>query len=150
MVLQVVNPATGETVTDFDEMEGQTVRHRIRQADDAFRQWRRTDIAERARLFREASVILESEKANFASLMALEMGKPIRDGRAEIDKCVWACRHFAEKAPEMLANEMVPASTGIGTARNIPLRYIPLTVDILSIRHGLITGGSLSLRCRNP
>lgn len=112
MVLQVVNPATGETVTDFDEMDGQTVRHRIRQADDAFRQWRRTDIAERATLFREASVILESEKANFASLMALEMGKPIRDGRAEIDKCAWVCRHFAEKAPEMLANEVVPASAG--------------------------------------
>ena len=40
--------------------------------------------------------------------MTMEMGKPIRDGRAEIDKCAWVCRHYAENAAEMLAPEVVP------------------------------------------
>jgi succinate-semialdehyde dehydrogenase/glutarate-semialdehyde dehydrogenase len=65
-------------------------------------------MASRTAPLREAAQILESEKEGHASLMALEMGKPIGDGRAEIEKCAWLCRHYANYAAEMLTAEDIP------------------------------------------
>jgi succinate-semialdehyde dehydrogenase/glutarate-semialdehyde dehydrogenase len=107
MALEVVSPATGETVGEYEEMDAEAVLGRIRDAANAFDHWRRNDMSERAGCLRKAALILEEEKEDHARMMAREMGKPIRDGRAEIDKSVWVCRHYAEEAPAMLTPEIV-------------------------------------------
>ena len=110
MALEVINPATSEVVDKYEEMDAETIRKRIAAAQCAHEQWRKTKMSARADLLRETAAILESEKNSFAALMAMEMGKPVRAGRAEIKKCAWVCRHYAEEAAQMLAPEEVQTS----------------------------------------
>ena len=110
MALEVINPATSEVVDKYKEMDAETIRKRIAAAQCTHEQWRKTKMSARADLMRETAAILESEKNSLAALMAMEMGKPVRAGRAEILKCAWVCRHYAEEAAKMLAPEEVQTS----------------------------------------
>jgi succinate-semialdehyde dehydrogenase/glutarate-semialdehyde dehydrogenase len=56
---------------------------------------------------RNAAAVLEERAGAYARLMAEEMGKPVRDGRAEARKCAWVCEHYAENAERFLADEPV-------------------------------------------
>lgn len=104
-------------------MDKESVRDRIRAADSAYVLWRQASMSERAACMREAVLILENEKERLAALMATEMGKPIRDGRAEIEKCAWVCRYYAEEAANMLAPEIAPTD-----ARKSYVTFAPLGV----------------------
>jgi succinate-semialdehyde dehydrogenase/glutarate-semialdehyde dehydrogenase len=73
----------------------------------AFGAWRLTSFAERAAVVRRAGAILRERRDGLARLMALEMGKPVAQGRAEADKCAWVCEHYADHAEAMLAPEEV-------------------------------------------
>jgi succinate-semialdehyde dehydrogenase/glutarate-semialdehyde dehydrogenase len=106
-MLTAVNPATGETLRQYPELGPRQVRAAIAAADGAFRTWRRTPFALRARHMAEAARVLRARAKEIAVLMAEEMGKPVRDGRAEAEKCAWACDYYAEHAERMLASEVV-------------------------------------------
>ncbi len=75
----------------------------LARAVDAFGAWRKLPLAERTGPLRSAAARLEERRNQLAELMALEMGKPIREGRAEIEKCALVCRYYAEQAGELLA-----------------------------------------------
>ena len=60
---------------------------------------------------RKAAAVLRSRRAEFAALMADEMGKPVSDGLAEVDKCATACEHYAATRPSYLAREPRRPST---------------------------------------
>lgn len=123
MAMEVVNPATGDVIERYEEMDGDAVQKRIVSSDEAFRDWGRLHVSERSAIMHEAALVLKSEEKSLADLMAREMGKPVRDGRAEIEKCSWLCRHYAERAGEMLVPEAVPTD-----ARKSYVTFIPLGV----------------------
>jgi len=106
MTFKVINPATGDVFNRF-EVKEIPIQERIDAAERAFAEWRQTKMEERAsRLFKTAD-ILERDRDDYAKLMAVEMGKPIQGGRAEIEKCAWLCRHVAETAADMLSPDVV-------------------------------------------
>jgi succinate-semialdehyde dehydrogenase/glutarate-semialdehyde dehydrogenase len=107
MSMQVVNPATGEKLREYPETPARQVRAAVTAADEAFRSWRGTSFADRSRLMREAARVLRSRVEAYAVLMAEEMGKPVRDGRAETEKSATACDYYAENAERFLARERV-------------------------------------------
>ncbi len=107
MSFAVVNPATGERLREVPETPPRRVRAAIEAADAAFRSWRQSSFSERARPMAEAARLLRARAAEYADLMALEMGKPVRDGRAEAEKSAWACEFYAEHAERFLAREHV-------------------------------------------
>ena len=107
MTIDVLNPTTGEVVDRYDAMDAQKIEEIIDAAGSAYAAWRQTKMDEREAYLCNAAAILEKNKERYTGLMALEMGKPIRDGRAEIEKCAWLCRHVAESAAQMLAPEIV-------------------------------------------
>jgi succinate-semialdehyde dehydrogenase/glutarate-semialdehyde dehydrogenase len=76
-------------------------------AGRAFEEWRRTPFAARAVVLQRAARLLRERRDGLARLMALEMGKPLAQGRAEADKCAWVCEHYAAHAQGMLAPEEV-------------------------------------------
>ena len=88
--------------------------HSVQQAADkaaraaqAQRRWRRTGFDERARRMRAAAAVLRARRDEFAALMSGEMGKPVADGRAEIEKYASACEHFATHAAGYLARQSI-------------------------------------------
>lgn len=111
-MLTSINPATGETIKTYEALRLEDIQRKIDRAGQAFRGWRRTSFAERRRLMENAALALEQNRDRYARLISLEMGKVIREARAEIDKCAWVCRYYAEQAEGFLQPETVPTDAG--------------------------------------
>jgi succinate-semialdehyde dehydrogenase/glutarate-semialdehyde dehydrogenase len=123
MVIKAINPATGEVFESYDEAAPDAVNKIIVEVNEAFLDWRRRPIAERAGPMRKAAEILRSEAHDHARLMAREMGKPVRDGIAEAQKCATGCDFYADNAERLLARETVPTE-----ARSSFVTFNPLGV----------------------
>jgi succinate-semialdehyde dehydrogenase/glutarate-semialdehyde dehydrogenase len=102
-----INPTSGETIASYPATSTRDLRSALKRADKAWHRWQRTSYAERATLMRESGRLLRERADRYGRLMALEMGKPIADGRAEATKCATACDYYAEHAEAFLADEMV-------------------------------------------
>lgn len=107
MSIQAINPATGEVVATHDEMSADAVSGIIDAVHAAAVEWRVASYADRAVPMRKAASLLRRNARDFAHLMAREMGKPVRDGIAEAQKCALACEFFADHAAKLLAREPV-------------------------------------------
>jgi succinate-semialdehyde dehydrogenase/glutarate-semialdehyde dehydrogenase len=102
-----VNPATEEVLARFDPFTREEVDRAIDEAQDAFSAWREQLIAERAVPMRRLAALLRERADRYAKLATIEMGKPIAEARAELEKCAWGCEHYAESAARYLADEVV-------------------------------------------
>jgi succinate-semialdehyde dehydrogenase / glutarate-semialdehyde dehydrogenase len=107
MAIESINPATGEKLETYAEMSRAQVDDIVAKAHQAFLGWRQTSFDERARYLVAAAQILRNKAETWARLMAHEMGKPLRDGIAEAQKCAACCEFFAGNAAQMLAREPV-------------------------------------------
>jgi succinate-semialdehyde dehydrogenase / glutarate-semialdehyde dehydrogenase len=123
MSIQAINPATGGVVATHDEMKPDVVADIVESVHAAALDWRHASYADRAVPMRKAAEILRKEARDFAHLMAREMGKPVRDGVAEAQKCATACDYFAEHAAKFLAREVVKTE-----ARSSFVTFNPLGV----------------------
>jgi succinate-semialdehyde dehydrogenase/glutarate-semialdehyde dehydrogenase len=101
------NPFTGELGREYEALSAKEVTERIDAAAAAFERYRKTALAQRAAILTATAAILKAEKMELASLMTLEMGKPISQGVAEAEKCAWVCRYYAEVGEAMLAAEPI-------------------------------------------
>ncbi|OKI93254.1 succinate-semialdehyde dehydrogenase [Streptomyces sp. CB01249] len=127
MPIATVNPANGETLRTFDALNDDEIEKRIAAADAAFRDYRTTTFAERARLLNRAADLLDEDQQDIARTMTLEMGKPVTAARAEAAKCAKAMRWYAARAEELLADEHPTAADvkDSGAVRAY-VRYRPL------------------------
>lgn len=107
MTIRAVNPTTGETIKQYNEMSPEDVKGAIEKSHAAFLGWRKTSLAERARLLRRAAQILRDKAEDYAKLMVQEMGKPIKSGRSEAEKCAWVCDYYADNAEKFLQPEAI-------------------------------------------
>ena len=105
MAIESLNPATGEVLETFREIGREDVERMLAAAHAAFLEWRDARYAARAKNMRQAATILRTRKLDYARLMALEMGKPIVQGEAEIEKCAWTCEYYADHAEALLAEQ---------------------------------------------
>jgi succinate-semialdehyde dehydrogenase / glutarate-semialdehyde dehydrogenase len=105
MSLQSINPATGDVLETFEPTSSAEAARTVATALDAFQEWRHVPASTRSRSMRKAAEILRAHRAEYARTMALEMGKPVTQGEAEVDKCAWACDFYAEHAEAMLAEQ---------------------------------------------
>jgi succinate-semialdehyde dehydrogenase/glutarate-semialdehyde dehydrogenase len=116
-----MNPATGALILEYAEIGPGALEERLARSVEIFAEWRRTPVAERARLLRNAGTALRGRKSELARLMTLEMGKPLRQAEAEVEKCAWVCEYYAERAEVFLSPE--PRESG---ARQSFVRFDPL------------------------
>src|ERR1700739_2873889 len=107
MKIQSINPANGETLRPYDERTPEQAASAVEQAHETWKSWRRTSFAERGRLMRRAAAILRDRKHEMARLMALGMGKPLKQGIAEAEKCAWVCDYYADNAEPHLAPDII-------------------------------------------
>ncbi|HEY3038835.1 MAG TPA: NAD-dependent succinate-semialdehyde dehydrogenase [Pyrinomonadaceae bacterium] len=104
MPIASINPTTGETIKTFEPLAETQIDEKLQNAAETFRNYSRTTFEVRESMMARAAEILETEKNNFARLMTLEMGKPIKGAVGEAEKCAWVCRYYAENARQHLAD----------------------------------------------
>lgn len=121
MPIASVNPASGETLRTFAELTKEEIERKLQAAIDAFARHRRTPFRERAEKMNRAADIFDAGAEKFARLMAVEMGKPIRQGRAEANKCAACCRFYAENAERFLGDERIKTDAAQSCIRHQPL-----------------------------
>ncbi|WP_319478273.1 NAD-dependent succinate-semialdehyde dehydrogenase [Marispirochaeta aestuarii] len=121
MAIRSVNPSTGRLIKEFTPLTEQEIEIKLSQAADCFREYRRFSFEERAGLMFKAADLLETRRDDYAGLISAEMGKTIRDSRAEVEKSAWVCRYYADNAAAFMADEMVATE-----AKQSFVRYQPI------------------------
>ena len=101
------NPYNGEHIANIKELSKKEINEALERAQNRFTSWRKTTFAERSKLMLAAAKELEKNKKEYAKTMTLEMGKPIAQAIAEIEKCAWVCRYYAENAEQQLSNDVI-------------------------------------------
>lgn len=124
MNYQSLNPATGELIREYPETSWNEAERVAEGSREAFRGWSETSFLERGAFVRGLAELLRKKKGEYASLMTLEMGKPIRQAQAEIEKCVWGCEFYAGSAAKFLKEEVIPTDAGKSYLRYDPLGVI--------------------------
>ncbi|MET7272724.1 NADP-dependent succinic semialdehyde dehydrogenase [Streptomyces flaveolus] len=127
MPIATVNPANGETLRTYEAMGEEEIERRLQLAEATFRTYRTTAFEERARLMHRAADLLEADQDEIGKVITTEMGKPVKQARAEAAKCAKAMRWYADHAAELLADEE-PAEADVkdsGASRAL-VRYRPL------------------------
>ncbi len=124
MGIDVVNPATGEHLRTYEELSAREVEGIIDVVHREYLRWRRTPFSQRAELMGGAAGLLRAGVDEYARLMAEEMGKPIREGRAEVEKCAWVCEYYAEHAEEFLAPEHIATDASESFVTHRPLGVV--------------------------
>ncbi|HBZ71407.1 MAG TPA: succinate-semialdehyde dehydrogenase [Deltaproteobacteria bacterium] len=124
MPFRSIDPFRGELHESFPELDSHGLDLALAQAGRAAGLWAATPMAERALALRRLGTELRSQAPRLALLAALEMGKPVRQGRAEVEKCAWACDHYAVHAAAMLAPEAIETEAVRSYVRFDPLGVV--------------------------
>src|ERR1051325_8389588 len=106
--IETINPATGKVIATYDNISSEEVSQKVKKAKAAFGKWGKLDISERTAYIRSLGRVMRKNKDEYASLTTEEMGKPIRQSMAEIEKCAWVCDYYADHAETFLRDELIP------------------------------------------
>jgi len=101
------NPYNGEQIASIKELSKKDINAALELAQEKFNTWKNTTFEERSKLMLAAAKELEKNKAEYAKTITQEMGKPISQAVAEVEKCAWVCRYYAENAEKQLSNEVI-------------------------------------------
>ncbi|HTE00231.1 MAG TPA: NAD-dependent succinate-semialdehyde dehydrogenase [Mucilaginibacter sp.] len=102
-----VNPANGKPLKHYRAHTPKQVEQKIAQTHKAWLNWKNTTHEERSKLLTNMAGVLQTRKKEFAILMAQEMGKPINQGVAEIEKCASVCEYYAANAAKYLSDQII-------------------------------------------
>lgn len=127
MTLKSINPSNDSLIKEYNELSEDCIHEKIAKAHSSFHQWKNTPWGTREELLRHCGKKLDERKEELGKLISIEMGKPIGESIAEIEKCVWLCEYYAEQGPGFLANNVIETD-----ANESYISYEPLGV-ILAI-----------------
>lgn len=107
MLIKSINPTNGDIVNSWQLHDHMEVSKILDQTNQAFKDWRSLSFANRSKYFIATAILLRNRRDKLARLMALEMGKPLNAGLAEVDKCADVCEFYAKHAESFLKNEII-------------------------------------------
>jgi succinate-semialdehyde dehydrogenase/glutarate-semialdehyde dehydrogenase len=122
-MLRSIDPSNGKELATFRELDAAGIEAAVERAWSSRHAWRDAGMDLRTTLLRSVAGVLRAEKARFAALMTAEMGKPIVEAEAEVEKCAWSATWIADNAARLLADEPIES-----TATKSYVRYQPLGV----------------------
>ena len=105
--IKTTNPFNNQVLKEYKLHSPDEVLQIVEQSNKTFQQWKLTSIKERCRLLMNLAQIIEDDQEDLATLMTLEMGKPITQSISEIEKCVTLCDFYATNADNFLADELI-------------------------------------------
>lgn len=107
MSIQSINPLNGKLVKAYKEETEKIILSKIDKAQKAWLKWKETSFPQRAALLINTAKVLRERQEELASLMAIEMGKPLKEGRQEIEKCALVCEYYSKNGEKFLKDELV-------------------------------------------
>lgn len=116
-----IYPYTQEVKAEYELMTNDVVNNCLALAETAYKQWRKTSFAERSRLMLNVADLLIKQRDDHAYTISMEMGKTLKEAKAEIEKCAACCRYYAENAERFLNEENMPSD-----AHKSYVRYDPI------------------------
>ncbi|MFB3047829.1 MAG: NAD-dependent succinate-semialdehyde dehydrogenase [Nitrosopumilaceae archaeon] len=124
MKIKTVNPATEELLAEYESVTPEQVNHEVQDSRIIFEKiWKKIDITERSKLLRNLGHILLKRKKEYAIIITNEMGKPITESTAEIEKCIWVCNYYADNGKKFLEPEYIETD-----AKDSFVRFDPMGV----------------------
>ncbi|MDX1270588.1 NAD-dependent succinate-semialdehyde dehydrogenase [Bizionia paragorgiae] len=105
--INTTNPFNNKSLNSYTLFTEQQVQNSLELADSCFSTWKKTSVSERTSLLSVLGDLLNKNKAEFSELMTLEMGKPISQSRAEIEKCITLCDFYETNAESFLADDII-------------------------------------------
>lgn len=106
-MIKSVNPYNQDTIYEVAEFEKEDIENAINRAEEQYKKWKEVSFSERSALMKAAGQELRKNSREYAQTITQEMGKPITQSLAEIEKCANLCDYYAEHASEMLANKVI-------------------------------------------
>jgi succinate-semialdehyde dehydrogenase/glutarate-semialdehyde dehydrogenase len=147
-----VNPANGETLSAWPFADAAAIETTLAQSHRAAAQWRRTPPAERAIALHALARELRARQTRLANLISQEMGKPINEALAEVEKSAWNCEYVATQGPAWLADEVVATTAAdsrvVFEPLGVVLSILPWNFPVWQVFRcvaGALMGGNASL-----
>ena len=119
-----INPYNGQQVGQYTSVSDAELEVKLSTGHKAFLEWKNVPLSERSQLLKNAGVILRENVEKYARMITLEMGKPLSESRAEVNKCAWVCDYYAENASRFLADEVIATDAQKSFVRHNPLGVI--------------------------
>lgn len=124
MALKSINPYTNKVIDEFEEFSDEQLEDAIAKSEEAFNEWKRTTFEYRKKLMLEVANLLTESADQLGKTITEEMGKPITESKAEVKKCAWVCKHYANDAEILLHREAVAADGHMSFVQYEPLGTI--------------------------
>jgi succinate-semialdehyde dehydrogenase/glutarate-semialdehyde dehydrogenase len=121
MEFKTINPYNGKTVGQYVEHTETEISSMLNKSDLAFKKWRTIPLKERCKLLAKAGQVLRDNVEEYATMITLEMGKPIKESRGEVNKCARVCDYYAENAEAFLADEIIETDAQLSMVQHHPI-----------------------------
>jgi len=121
MEFKSINPYNNQVIATHQAQTDVELLDCLENAQTAFEQWRKVPVQERANLMFKAGQVLRENVDEYACMITLEMGKPIKESRAEVNKCAWVCDYYAEHTAHFLADEIIATDAQQSFVRHDPI-----------------------------
>jgi succinate-semialdehyde dehydrogenase/glutarate-semialdehyde dehydrogenase len=105
LTMKSINPATNKLIREYAEWDFSQVEQTIELVHQEWLQWKKTLFEHRSALMMKAAGVLRSNKEKYATIISQEMGKPLGESMAEVEKSAWVCEYYAQNAEQMLQDE---------------------------------------------
>ncbi|MEQ8715711.1 MAG: NAD-dependent succinate-semialdehyde dehydrogenase [Cyclobacteriaceae bacterium] len=121
MEFKSINPYNGQEIGRYTAQTAAETASMLAKAEETFSTWRAVPLSERAQLMAKAGQVLRDNIEEYAKMITLEMGKPISESRAEVNKCAWVCDYYADHAAEFLADDIIETDAQKSFVKHEPM-----------------------------
>lgn len=121
MIFKSINPYNYTELATYKALSKEELNTKLDNAQTAFKSWSKVALPERTELIRKAGAVLRKNVEEYAKMITLEMGKPISESRAEVNKCAWVCDYYADNAADFLKDEIIPTDAQKSFVRHDPI-----------------------------
>nr|WP_306288014.1 NAD-dependent succinate-semialdehyde dehydrogenase [Pseudoalteromonas sp. WY3] len=118
---KVTNPATGKVEASYPTANEQDIQQAITKADDAYKEWRNISLSERSALLHKIADIYIERQDELANMIAVEMGKPVAQGKGELALVAEIYRYYADNAEQLLAHNQINVAEGSAFVEKLPV-----------------------------
>jgi succinate-semialdehyde dehydrogenase/glutarate-semialdehyde dehydrogenase len=116
-----INPYTNKLIEEFEEVSDKELFRILDHSAEVFGHWRKTSFESRKLLMKNVSRTLREKSSEYEASITTEMGKPIIESRAEVEKCAWVCEYYAENAERFLRSETIETDADLSYVNFEPL-----------------------------